>query len=266
MHSRSTKSRSAIVLLLATSMLAACTSPQDLPALPTPTAACHPLYDWGGMAPGKSTREDVDRLLGTPEVEGTIRSDEWGQLSYSGYPAGHTVFPDGIRHVVFFRADGVVHSIDVIVADRDGRFHPVQEIHNEIGMMPDTVYLNTDVQQSQGQPSGDAYDTHSGPDVVYVWAACGLAVTTLTVGEDHLASTDCRTEAQEHDADQSPEPVIAPLKTPQYREPVTPNGCSAVMVEFLFQPTSYEGFVDFYMDSVPVYSISTWAQVLLNLQ
>jgi hypothetical protein len=126
------------------------------------------VLDWRGITPGESTRQDVINALGTPDHVGTKQFGD-SRVSFYEHKVEGGVIAEFARDRVFFRSDEVVAWLEVVVADRDGTFHTVQEMIDQLGEVLDVVYWNNNY-----NPSSRQFDVLAGPDQLYVWSECGL--------------------------------------------------------------------------------------------
>jgi len=231
------KQTSAIFFL---AILIACSSPiQPGFSLPTPESACKQSLNWRGIVPGESTRQDVIRLLGKPSQKGSERYID-GRVSYYAYEIKDGAMAGLAEDRVFFDQDGVVTWIEAIAAGHDGQIYTIEEIASQVGATLDQVYVNNDYSMPE------QYDAHAGPDDIYVWAECGLAV-----GAGLLEGTNQPSAAGlviRH-------PVPAgELFTP------TPRMEDMVFFKFFFPPTSWNGFEEHYKDKVPFFVYYIWSE------
>jgi outer membrane protein assembly factor BamE (lipoprotein component of BamABCDE complex) len=231
-----------ILLILSLALLAACSSPVPLTSsLPTPEFACPKVLDWRGIVPGKSTRRDVVRILGEPSRKGTERYVD-GRVSYYAYEIEDGVMAGLAEDRLFFGRNGVVAWIEAIVADRDGQTHTVEEITEQLGATLDQVYLNNNYRLP------DQYDVQGGPDNIYVWAECGLAVSAVSPAVDE-PSTNVGLM------------IRHPMST-DFLQPKTPSMDAEIMLKFFFPQTSFAGFEEFYRNKVPFYLLYIWKDYL----
>jgi hypothetical protein len=196
--------------------------------------------------PGESTRRDVVRILGKPSRKGTERyvdgRDVDGRVSCYAYDIEDGAMVGLAEDRVFFGRDGVVAWIEATVADRDGQTHTIEEITDQLGTTLDQVYLNNNYRLP------DQYDVHSGPDDVYVWAGCGLAVTAVSPAVDEPSND--RGLMVRH-----------PMST-DFLQPIRPSLDAEIMFEFYFPQTSFAGFEEFYRYWVPNYLLYIWKDYL----
>lgn len=233
-----------ILLILSSVLLVACSSPVPPDSsLPTPERACPRVLDWRGIVPGESTRRDVLRILGRPSRKGTERSAD-GRVSYYTYEIEDGAMVGLAQDRVFFGRDGVVAWIEASVADRDGQTHTIEEITDQLGTTVDQVYRNNNCRLP------NQFDVHSGPDNVYVWAECGLAVSAVSPAGDDLSNS--RGLMVRH-----------PMST-DFLQPIRPSIDAEIMFEFYFPRTSFAGFEDFYRYWVPTYLLYIWKDYLLR--
>ena len=230
--------KTSTILLLV--LLVACSSPvPPSSSLPTPEFACQQSVDWRGIVPEESTRQDVVRILGKPSRKGNERYVD-GRVPFYAYGIEDGAMAGLVEDRVFFDRDGVVAWIEASVADRDGRTYTIEEITKQLGTTLDQVYVNNDYRLP------DQYDAHAGPDDIYVWAECGLAVGAgLLEGieQPSTASFAIRHPVQAED-----------LFTP------TPRVEDIVFFKLFFPPTSWTGFAEFYKDKVPFYVYYIWSE------
>jgi hypothetical protein len=213
---------------------------QDI-SLSSPKFACPVKLNWKGIVPGVSTRQDVLSLLGNPDEEGRLKFKDSKTIPYFGYRVAGGVIAEFVQHRIFFRADGKVDWIVVIVADSDGKFHSAQEVAEQLGYTVDIVYTNNDF-----NPYADfQYDVLGGPDDILIWSECGVAISVLWDGHWNLA--------------ENPEsgrqlimryPNLSSMDSSA--DDLTFRSLhGTVMMKFLFQPTDYESFKKYYMYRIP---------------
>lgn len=200
-----------------------------------PESTCPAAFaSWAGIVPGKSTKADVVNVLGEPA---------WWERSIDGekvfvYPPVVAVSVDSYGNNIAFRDDDVVDWIDVWVLDSDGKFHAVIEFVQLYGVSLDRVYLNG---------RGDV----SGPDHVYVWSQCGIAITAVHKSQGETQQEDQvlpSVEAAEVDSYQLDlRHPVHPWASAQPR----PDVRQIVVRKFLFQPTDFSSFEQFYAHNVP---------------
>ncbi len=199
--------------------------------LEPPEIACQETpVSWQGIIPGQSTTTDVIETLGEPVQGRDTRVFLYPPIVFlaDGSSYGNTIA---------FNGAGIVDWIDVWVLDSDGEFHTVEKMARIYGTTLDRVYMNGRLGLS-------------GPDQVYVWSHCGIAVTAVSE------------EAVKHSEDEIL-PLAEAVEANQYqlnlRHPVHPQDSvqptvdvrQIVVLEFIFQPTSYASFVEFYAKEIP---------------
>ncbi|MGB0383567.1 MAG: hypothetical protein ACPGWR_01975 [Ardenticatenaceae bacterium] len=245
-------------------LLIACVSsppPEPTPKpLPPPSHTCAEEQSWHNIVPGQSTRQDVRAILGAPDSEGTDvisrekppilvpnnateeESEElWGEktIPYWAYTVEGGRVSTFVQDRVFFRPDGVVDWIEMIVADRDGTFHSVEQIVAQLGETLDMAIINSSTWHHS--PS------LMGPDQLYIWSECGLVVHTLRycVPDEHKEKVKCKSKEIEYYLESTD------TLTQRYPagDPIDLN--SIVVMKFLFPPTTFEGFKEFYFHKVP---------------
>jgi hypothetical protein len=251
--------RISVVVLIISLLISACTSPPDQTpkSLPAPERLCPVTLNWHGIQPGKSNQQDVIKNLGQPARTGRIKIDDSQEVSFFAYSIKGGRVSEFAQDRVFFRPDGIVDWVDEMVADRDGIFHSVQETVNQLGSTLDTGYVN-----SNYHPSVPRYDIMTGPDQIYVWSECGLALDV--VNPCLVSKQDCLLTEDNNKPVQGITPTLAMRYPSPYRgrEPNL-NANNIVLMRFLFSPTSHEGFKEFYLLKVPY---GLWPTKLQNLQ
>lgn len=198
--------------------------------LPQPEQDCKQSIDWQGIKPGISTKLDVVSLLGEPEDKGSQRIGP-NSFPFYTYKVDGGEIAGFAKNRVFFRADGVVDWIEVMVGDQDGSYHKVSEITAELGNILDAVYRNSN-DPPYVEP-GKSFDVQSGPDQLYLWSACGIAVDALPIKP---INNDLSIQHPDH---------------PRSTDKVSLNANSIILIKILFIPTSYQGFKDYYMYKPP---------------
>jgi hypothetical protein len=205
------------------------------PKLPLPEHTCTGTSaSWQGVIPGQSTKADVKNLLGQPAEQGYSRV--W-ERDFFLYPPIVAFAGEKYGNIIVFHDDNVVDWLDLWVANADGEFHTVAEFVEQYGSTLDQVYVNGVL---------DMF----GPDQVYVWSECGLAVTALHQGyvkrsEEEVLPLARLTLEMDHDQLNLRYPVH-----PQH--PVQPNvNVDRIVIrKFLFQPTNFTSFEEFYHDRI----------------
>lgn len=138
-------------------------STSSKPELASPDNRCRkPEVSWQGVIPGQSTKSDVEKILGQPVEQGY--SSVW-ERDFFLYPPTKSLIRN-YGNTIVFRQDDVVDWVDVWVSNADGKFHTVAEFVDEYGATLDRVYVN------------GSFDMF-GPDHVYVWSECGVALTAV---------------------------------------------------------------------------------------
>lgn len=222
-----------VLTILSSLLLAAC-SPgvRSGLVLPTPEYECRAVQDWKGIVPGQSSKHDVVSALGKPtRVAGMRFAHDPQPYYYYAY-----LIEDGntaglIEDRIFFSRDGTVSWIEATVTDQYGQPLTIEDIVEEVGATLDQVYVNNNF-RSPKQPFVKA-----GPDQIYVWAECGLAVSAESpfLGDSGMPpKLSLRHPVPSSDSIQ-PAPAV----------------WATVLFKFLFPPTSYDGFVKFYEKKVP---------------
>ena len=202
--------------------------------LATPESICPASpASWKGIIPGQATKADVERILGNPVEKGY--SKRW-QRDFFTYLPLVTLGKTSYGNTIFFRDDNVVDWIDVWVSNADGEFHIVAETVEQYGPVLDQVYVN------------GAFDVF-GPEQVYIWSECGIALTAVADGYIKRSEEEVL-------------PLNASLETKNvqlsFRYPVhprdsiqpRPNVEHIIIRKYLFQPTNFVSFQKFYVDRI----------------
>lgn len=242
-----------VVFLFVVTTITGCGS-QNTVGLPSPETKCQVDLSWHGLIPGQSTREEVVKQLGKPAEKGKLKFGD-KKISYYAYKVnGGEISKYGFDRI-FFRPDGVIDWMEIIEADRNGKFETVFETVLRLENTVDVVYTNNNY-----RPDSSFYDVLGGPDQIYVWAECGLALDALyeTYGQPFQVNVP--------ECDKSTQNNLCNLIS-RYPNPYNIGGdpspavSGIVLMKFYFQPTSYNGFTDFYMYKIPY---GTWDEFLDN--
>ena len=215
--------------------LAACsssTSTSKVREIAMPERPCQTTSaSWRGIIPGQSTRSDVTKMLGQPKQKGR----KWDR-DFFLYPPIIT-FLDSYGNTIVFRDDGIVDWIDVWVSNSDGKFHTVAEWTQLYGMTLDTVYVN-------------GFRDMLGPDQVYVWSECGIALTAVDEVHVKQSSSEILQLAEPAQMADDQLRVRYPINLGELYGP-TPNIRHIVIRKFLFQPTDLDSFRKLYAAYIP---------------
>ena len=224
-----------LVILLGT-ISASCGWLKQSEKLPAPVLLCSGKMDWYGITPGISTYQEVLDRLGTPIERGVEEFSDGQRIHYYSYPVNGGIISEFVQHRIFFRPDGIVDWIEEITADVDGKFHTLQEVVDIFGDELDIVYPNNDYNPYVRYQ----YDIHGGPDQVLAWSECGLAVLVLWEEWENMGQNDSAKQ-------------ILTVRHPDFYDfsGTIPNLTSNVMMNFIFQPTTFDGFVKHYMYKIP---------------
>ncbi len=230
-------------------LIVACATATSPPPLPTPEVACPVALDWHGLVAGQSTRQEVVQALGNPLRQGSQQVDN-RRISFYAYAVEGGSVARFVEDRVFFRANGTVDWMEVVVADRDGRFHAVQEITKQVGDTLDTVYSNNNYNPA----SHSQYDVLGGPDQLYIWSECGLVLDVLPYcSPTEVGGPKCVSASN---SSSSRLPISETLKL---RQPspyniggdAPPDVDNIILMKILIPPTSYAGFQQTYMYKIP---------------
>jgi outer membrane protein assembly factor BamE (lipoprotein component of BamABCDE complex) len=235
-------------------LLASC-KPQKLDyQYPPSNATCPTDFSWINLKPGESTQDDVIRVLGRPASTGKTKYASGETVPYFAYKVSGSISPYA-QHRIYFDTNKKIYWIEVIVGDQDGQFHTVEETANLVGRELDTVYDNNNLDpfvQSQ-------YDILAGPDTVLVWSECGLAILALPG------------VVREENGKLSKDPIskdssnILKLRFPNVFSSEIPvsNLHAIVLLEYIFEPTTFENFMETYSYKIP---FGLWTDYLRSLQ
>ncbi len=206
--------------------------------LPPPDKQCRASLSWHGLSPGKSTLSDTVKELGEPlKKEGFKFNDQY--RSYYAYKVDNGKVADYVHDYIFFRPDGVIDWMEIVEADRSGKFETVYSTVLQLENQVDVVYTNNNYRP---WITGIA-DINAGPDRIYVWSECGLLLDAI--------GGDCKLIVR------NPAPAYVGEGEP------APNVNSIVLMKIYFQPTTYAAFTDYYMYKMP-YGI--WYKYLADIR
>lgn len=212
--------------------------PPDAPKVPglePPESPCQvAAVPWQGIIPGRSTKTEVIDTLGEPVQKEQSASG----IEIYVYPP---IVTNDISHYgnsIAFRHDDVVDWVDVWVLDSDGKFHTVAEFAQLYGISLDRVYVNE---------RGDL----GGPDQVYVWSQCGIAITAVHRGQEEAQVKDqALPSAEATEVDDYQLNFKYPVHPRASIQP-RPDVRQIIVRKFLFEPTSFSSFEQFYADNIP---------------
>ncbi len=218
--------------------------------IPLPYSQCPMVLEWKTLVPGKSTRYDVIKALGPPDNKGGDIFGDDKIISYFAYNVEGGTIAEYTQNRIYFRSDGTVDWIEEIIADSDGTTHLIRELTRQLGNTIDTVYYNNSY-----NPYVDyQYDYQAGPDIILVWSDCGIAA-------DVLWGEPLGTKYHE-------DPNLdLRVRYPESSEVLTEGGKlinnldGVIMMKFIFQPTTFAGFEEYYRYRIP-YGI--WTDYLDN--
>lgn len=226
-----------VFLILMMVMLAACCRSAAKDAeieLPEPGMLCQTDFpSWQGIVPGQSTETDVVGILGRPIQKIHLEGD----TNVFVYPPVLNLVGSNYGNRIGFRKDGIVDWIDVWMLDSDGEFHTVAETVDLYGETLDRVYVNGSL---------DMF----GPDQVYVWSECGIAVTAVPEWAVKRLEDEILPLAESVEIKTSDLKFRYPVH-PQASTQPEPDVHQIVSRKFLFQPTSLDAFNAVYKDNIP---------------
>ncbi len=234
-----------VILIIQVVLSTACTSQRD-PINPPPIAFdCQNKDNWQGIIPGVTTKREVVEILGKPDKESIVERDGLSILVLE-YDINSGIVAEYAKDKIYFKEDDVVLWIEEIVADRDGKFVPISMEIEKYGKLVNTVYENNNY-----VPGSNQFDILAGPDQVYVWSTCGIAVVTMShcfvtdkSDFDCLSEQVAETRLLEDRVEQI-RPTQAQLDS---SFPATQN---VELMRVRFVPTSYEEFNKFYRYKIP---------------
>jgi len=205
---------------------------------------------------------DTVKELGEPlKKEGFKFNDQY--RSYYAYKVDNGKVADYVHDYIFFRPDGVIDWMEIVEADRSGKFETVYSTVLQLENQVDVVYTNNNYRP---WITGIA-DINAGPDRIYVWSECGLLLDAIgsnyrSVFQDNSLQCKLDTDNTNTDGDCK---LIVRNPAPAYvgeGEPA-PNVNSIVLMKIYFQPTTYAAFTDYYMYKMP-YGI--WYKYLADIR
>jgi hypothetical protein len=222
-----------IFLVVVTAILVACSrNAIKNTAIEPPETACQmEPPSWQGIVPGQSNKADVVEILGQP-----VEEMQLGEAHVFTYPP-ILELASSYGNMIGFRKDDVVDWVDMWVLDSDGEFHTVAEIAHSYGTTLDRVYVN------------GSFDLF-GPDQVYVWSECGVAVTAVPDSVVKRSDNETLLLAKSVDFDVSQLTFRHPVH-PQASVQPRPDVQQIVSRQFLFEPTSFASFEAVYADKIP---------------
>lgn len=218
-----------------------CFANQDYDLL-QPKTSCNVYTSWREIQPGKSSRQNVVNILGQPKETG-IKSFGNKLFLFYAYTVEEGVIADYAMDKIFFHLNGIVAWMEIVVGDRNGTYHRLADYTSELGYTLDTIYMNNNYDLLRKQ-----IDVLGGPDQLYIWSDCGLALDILPYCS-LLDNEDIECSFDVDDSSNSfrlryPNPYNVGGEPP-------PNLNGVVLMKFFFPPTTYDGFADYYMDKIP---------------
>ena len=156
-------------------LVPSCSSSKTEASLPPPDATCPVILDWKGLIPGSSTRRDVISILGKPDRKSRELFYDWRIVPYYQYDVEGGVISDFAHDRLFFRSDGTLDWMEIIVSDRDGTFHSVRETIDRLGSSLDAIFKNDNFNPN----SKFQVDILGGPDKIWIWSECGIVVLAI---------------------------------------------------------------------------------------
>lgn len=246
-----------VVILL---LLGGCQAKVTTP--PAPEEECPMgVLSWNGLQPGVSTKEDVLAALGEPDEQGwrtyvyTARpeSREWyfryakEKLEYFAYFVDDGKISEYLgRDYVYFYPDDRVYWISVVIGDRDGEFHTIQELAGDMWPQVDAINVNHS-KNNRLRPLPDAI---MGESEVWEWDRCGLFLESYPfIEKDSGDAGQCfRATGLTNVTSDIETSYFDFFSAGSYRNPE-----SIVLAQYLFPPTTHEGVRNYYDRKFPFY-------------
>jgi hypothetical protein len=212
--------------------------------LPPPEGKCAISVNWNGIVPGKSTRQEVINALGQPQKWGLERVQDVTYF-YFTYQVARGMVADYVQDRIYFRPGGIVDWMEIVVADRDGSYHSINEGVELYGNVLDVVYINNNYDPR----NKFQVDVLGGPDQLYVWSDCGVVLDTLPRCSSEMLNG---TLGSVPNNDLSGKDLVFRFPNPYHvgGDP-DPDVNNMVLMEILFPPTTYKAFTNSYMYKIP---------------
>jgi hypothetical protein len=217
---------------------------------------------WHGLSPGKSTQSDTIKELGEPLEKGMLKFNDQYR-SYYAYRVGSGKIADYVHDYIFFRPDAVIDWMEIVEADRSGKFETVYSTVLQLGNQVDAVYTNNNYKPW----ITGVGDISAGPDRFYIWSECGLILDAL--GSNYRSAfqdnnLQCKLDTDSTNSNGACQLIIG-NPAPAYLgegEPA-PNVNNIVLMKIYFQPTTYTAFTDYYMYKM---SYGFWYKYLSDIK
>jgi hypothetical protein len=245
-----------VLLIFLVIFFSSCVYNQDEIPVQPPERQCNAKIDWRGLIPGQSNMKDVIRILGNPSKKGKTKFED-RNISYYAYEVDGGVVADYVMDRIFFRTDGVIDWMEIIQADRTTKVETVFDLVLDLGNELDVVYSSNNF-----RPGESFYEVLSGLNQIYVWSECGLALDALPTNSASAfgtIETGCKIG---NESPQMCDLTFRHLYPPSSADYSRYDINSIVLMKFYFQPTSYQGFTDYYMYKIP---FRTWGEYLHEL-
>lgn len=205
--------------------------------LPSPEKTCSIPVKWKGIQPGISTKQNVISALGQPTENGVQKIGDIEQ-SYFLYKIKSGKVANFAGDRIVFR-DNVVDWMEIAVGDRDGYFHHVSDVSAQYGNTIDNFYVNSSYHPLD--ETGIGANFTFGPDYVYVWTDCGIALDVMR------AKKHSDKEFTVRNIDELSKFLIIPSADGSPRlDEALPNESDIILFQFIFTPTSQQGFREYY--------------------
>jgi hypothetical protein len=222
----------------------------DNAAIPQPLSSCSINMEWNGILPGKSNYRDVINQLGTPNLIGLERFGKKVYI-YFGYNTKDEIKIGKASNRIYFSDNGKVDLIELPKLVKNYPPSEIKDISDIIGNNLDTVYMNNNY--DPGLPS--QYDILGGPEQVYVWSNCGIALlgspychkapndkVSCESTVDNNGGTDNNNELKA-----THEPIIG------YDDSISYESSALLLIEYIFPATNYDYYKSNYMFKIRYY-------------
>jgi hypothetical protein len=240
-----------IIFLACMILCTGCEVIGENPSLSAPALSCPARLTWKGITPGVSSEKDVINLLGQPAMIG-IAKFENVRVRYYAYPVESGFVKEFLpEDRVYFTSAGVVGWVQTVSGDRDAKIHEVKEIADQLGYSLDTVLMNQSYKpNSKTSLSQGVFDVHGGPDHIYIWAHCGMAVLGLP-GWHPDPSGQIVYSPESISSENTPQDLLVLREPFEYNaDQRIANSHSIVLVQYFFPPTSYNDFKEYFYTKI----------------
>jgi hypothetical protein len=253
----------AIFFLAISILLASCEAVEEKQVLSAPTQICSVQLDWKGIIPGQSTQQDVIDRMGQPLEKGKEKFYK-EEVRYFSYPIEGGIVKDLLKvDRVFFTSSGIVSWVEVVIADRDGKLHEVKDIADRLGYQLDSIFGNENFKpNSKTISEGGWFDVLGGPDQIYVWSHCGLAIIALpSCSPDPSGKIVC---LEDPNTPTKPTQTLSALDEPPYHAggEISTDPNSIILYQYFFPPTSYKDFKEYFWNKTAYHGWNFWDEFM----